>query len=381
MSISLITPGAPGGCTAAALAFALTLLLATPATAREFRAEGADAGTGVGARYVALGGTGVALADDLYAAWHNPTGLAQLQGLQLGLSRQADARLQPLSFIGVAGRLPLAADGPQVGLAAIFYPRVHARASGAFSQDDFESIFLRYLLPGISGTFDGDIGSKTRAWRLAAGLAPSPMSAWSVGGYVERIDCRSDFCGVHANSNGYTESSTRAVATAFGLGWRHRVTPRWTWAAQISDVRTQLDIHTLTTDSLGTRERVWDARFPRKVAVEVAHTASPTLRWALQAEVTKGRYGRSALDIRGLRAGVEKSAGPWQWRAGALVPLKVSSSDTRELKLPAPLAPTLGLGWRHGVWALDAALYAHPLMSMHAGRARPAAELSLGLRL
>ena len=370
--------GGPGPGRAAVLAAAL---VAAASQARDFRAEGSDAGSGVGARYVALGGTGVALADDLYAAIHNPAGLARLDGLQLSVSRQLDARLQPVNAAGAAWKLPLRADGPQVGLAAVFYPRMHARASGAFSDADFESVFLRYLLPGISGTFDGDIDSKTRAWRLAAGFAPWAGSDWSFGAYIERVDCRSDFCGVHASSNGYTESSTRAKATALGIGVRHRFGSGWAMAASANDLNTRLNVSTVTTDSLGTRERLWDARFPRKLAVELARDQTSALRWAVQLEATRGRYGRSELDIRVLRAGIEKDAGAWRYRAGAIVPLKIASSETRELKAPVPLAPTVGLGWRRGPLELGLAVHAQPVMSMHKDRPVPTADLSLLLRL
>jgi hypothetical protein len=47
----------------------LALLVAPAATARSFWAEGADTGGGLGARYMALGGAGVALSDDVYASY------------------------------------------------------------------------------------------------------------------------------------------------------------------------------------------------------------------------------------------------------------------------------------------------------------------------
>jgi hypothetical protein len=363
---------------------ALTLALAgggALAQARSFQAEGADAGVGLGARYIALGGTGVALADDLHAAWYNPAGLVAVKRFELSVSRQLDARLHAVNALGAAWKLPLPeASGLQMTVGGLYYPRIHARASGAFTEDDVESIFLRYLLPGISGTFDGHIDSKTKSTRVAMGLSPAAGSRWSAGAYVERIDCKSSFCGVHATSNGYTESSTGAKATGFGFGLRFMPQPEWTVGLAISDARTRLDIETVTTDAAGTRQRLWDARFPRKLAIEVAHQWSGRTRWAAGAEVTRGAYGSNELDLQVVRLGLEHLRGPWTWRAGALVPLKIASADTGELKLPAPLAPSLGLGWRQGPVAIDAALYAHPVMSLHKDRVSPTMDLTLSLR-
>lgn len=357
------------------------LALACLAQAREFRAEGMDTGAGLGARHVAMGGTGTAFADDVYAAVYNPAGLAAVSSFELSVSRQLDARLDVVSFLGAAWRLPArATPGWDLTVATVYYPRIHARASGAFAETDFESIFLRYLLPGISGTFDGQIDSKTRAWRLAVGGAPRGQREWSVGGYVERVDCRSDFCGVHATSNGYTVSSTGAKATAFGLGVRWQPQPGWKLGASVNDVRTRLQVSTVTTDALGTRVRPWSASFPRKVSLEVARELGGGAQWAFGYERMNGQYGRSQLDLQVLRAGYERRTGAWTWRAGALAPLRIASTETGTLKPPAPVAPTLGVGWRSGALEAGAALYGHPVMSMHRDRPSPAVDLSLGWR-
>ncbi|MBL8329095.1 MAG: hypothetical protein JNJ71_09610 [Rubrivivax sp.] len=359
---------------------ALASACSTAALARDFRAEGVDAGVGLGARYVAQGGTGVAFADDVYALYYNPAGLAGVKGLQLSVTRQLDARMHPFSFVGAAWQLPLAPSwGLDATVAAAFYPRIHARASGAFERNEVESIFLRFLLPGINGTFDGDIDSKTKSYRIALGVAPSAKRRWAVGAYLERIDCQSRFCGVHATSNGYTESSTDATALGYGLGLRWQPADAWTAALAISDLRTELDVSTISTDAAGTRTRLWRAQFPRKLALELSHQFSSQVRWAVGYEVMRGAYGDNSLDIQILRAGWERTQGAWVWRAGALVPLRVSSADTGRLKLPAPLAPTLGLGWRQGAWAVDAAVYAHPVMTLHKDRVSPTADLSLTL--
>lgn len=166
----------------------------------------------------------------------------------------------------------------QATVAAAYYPRIHARASGAFDEGDFESLFLRYLLPGISGTFDGDIDTKTKSYRLAMAVAPSQGSRWSAGFYVERIDCKSTFCGVHATSNGFTTSSTGATAIGVGAGVRYRLSPQWTVAGSVSDIRTRLTVNSVATDAAGTRTMQVSAQFPRKITAAAAwQAASDTL--------------------------------------------------------------------------------------------------------
>lgn len=353
----------------------------TTAGARSFTAEGSDTGAGLGAAQVAQGGTGVAAANDVHALFYNPAGLAQVQGFELSASRQLNADLRKLNFLGAAWRVPLdeARWGLQATLAAAYYLRIHARAQGAFDESDFESLFLRYLLPGISGQFDGEIESKTKAWRVALGLAPARGAAWSAGLTLERIDCRSTFCGVHATSNGFTTQSTGATATALGFGLRWQPQPNLSLGLAVSDVDTRLTIRSTTTDATGTRQRSTQAAFPRKVAAGAAWLAAPGTQLAADVEVTRGRYGRSQMDLRVMRLGAEHQRGPWAWRAGAVLPWHIASSETGRLRPPFPLGPTAGVGWREGPWRVDLAVYAHAVMSMHAGSPHAAADLSLGL--
>lgn len=341
-----------------------------------FRAEGADTGAGLGARWVAQGGTGVATADDVHAVYFNPAGLAAVHAAQLSVSRQLDARLRPVNFLGAAWPLPQA-GGLKATLAAAYYPRIHARASGAFQDSDFESLFLRYLLPGISGTFDGDIDTKTKSYRIGVGVAAADDRAWSLGAYVERIDCRSDFCGVHATSNGFTTQSTGAVATGVGLGVRWRWSSTVTLGAAVADLRTRLTVNSVSTDAAGTRTTREEAAFPRKLVVGVGWQATSAWRLAADAEVMKGRYGRSEIDLQILRLGAERSSQPWNWRVGAVAPLRIFSTESGTLKAPFPLGPTIGVGWQHGPWRLDLALYAHAVMSMHKDKPHAAGDLSL----
>jgi len=363
------------------LALSLLAAAATPAArARTFAAEGSDTGAGLGARYVALGGTGVATSDDVYAIYFNPAGLADVNATEFPVSRQLNATLHRINFLGAAWRLPLGERwGVKATVAAAYYPRIHARASGAFDEGDFESLFLRYLLPGISGTFDGDIDTKTKSYRLGIAAAPLNSDRWSVGAYIERIDCRSTFCGVHATSNGFTTSSTGATATGVGVGVRYRVAPRWTLAGSVSDLSTRLTLNSITTDVAGTRTQQTSARFPRKIAAAVAWQFSGDMVIAAEYEITKGRYGRSDIDLQVVRSGVEMRAQDWVYRAGAVVPIKIFSSMTGRLDAPFPFAPTVGLGWRSGNLMIDFALYAHNVMSMSKDSVSPAADLSLSM--
>jgi hypothetical protein len=367
--------------TTALWAVSLALLpTAARAQAQSFQAEGSDTGAGLGPRYVAMGGTGAAFANDAYALYYNPAGLAEVQGFELAVSRQLNATLHRINFLGAAWRLPLpSSSGLKATVAAAYYPRIHARASGSFNENDFESLFLRYLLPGISGTFDGDIDTKTKSYRVAFGIAPAAGSAWSAGAYVEKIDCRSTFCGVHATSNGFTTQSTSATATGVGVGVRYAASPTWTVAASVSDVRTRLTIDSVTTDAAGTRVQLSAAEFPMRVAVGAAGRLPAGWLVAIDYEATRGRYGKSEIDLQALRLGVERPSGAWAWRAGAVVPTKITSTLTGELKTPFPFAPTFGLGWRSGAVRVDLALYAHAVMSMHKDKPSPAADLGVAL--
>jgi hypothetical protein len=362
-----------------ALALLLAAMAATAgAQTQRFQAEGSDTGAGLGPRYVAMGGAGSAMVDDVHAIYLNPAGLSDVRGVELAASRQLNATLHPLNFIGAAWQLPLDASwGLKATVAAAYYPRIHARANGAFNESDFESLFLRYLLPGISGTFDGEIDTKTKSYRVAFGVAPAAGRRWSVGGYLERIDCKSTFCGVHATSNGFTTSTTGAVATGAGIGLRMPLTPAWTVAATVSDIRTRLTIDTVTTDASGTRQSQSDAAFPRRLAAGFAWRPDPHWLVVGDAEVTRGRYGKSEIDLQALRLGAERRSGDWSWRAGAVVPIRIQSTMTGELKTPFPFGPTAGIGWRSGAVKIDFALYAHAVMSMHKGTASPAADLGV----
>jgi len=366
------------------LPFVVALLLCTlssrTVTARTFEAEGTDTGMGVGPRYVALGGSGVALADDVYAAYHNPAGLAAIDKLQVTVARQVSARLSAVSFLGVAAPLPLPLDWDyRAALAVVYYPRIHARASGAFADDELASVFLRYLLPGIAGTFDGEIDSKTKVYRLAIGLAPREPR-WSLGLNLDLIDCQTYFCGVHATSNGYTVSSGGAMARSYGFGFKYRPHATWLLAGAVSDVNTRLHVDTTTTDAAGTRQERFQVAFPRRVVLGFSVQATPATQLTASYERTEGDYGDNHVDLQIVRLGTEmRQHATLRWRLGAVIPVRMRSTLAPDIALPFPFAPTLGLGWHRPRWQLDVAVYVHPLMSAY--RNRPVTEADLSFTL
>lgn len=357
----------------------LVLGTSTSVYAREFKAEGSDSGAGIGARYIALGGSGVAISDDVYAAYYNPAGLAEIEDVQISVSRQLNADLRSINFLGIAGRLPIPSRwGFKATLAGVYYPRIHARASGAFKSSEIESVFLRYLLPGMPGDFDGKINSKTKVYRLAFSLAPAETDTWSVGVNIDRIDCKTNFCGTHATSNGYTAISTGAVADSFGLSFRYRPMTTLVLAGTITDLGADLNVDIDTTDSAGTRHETHQVAFPKKVTLGAAYDYSPSTRLTAEYEILNGNYGKQSMNIQNLRFGAEHNFdNSLSVRFGLMAMLKATAENVEKIDPPFPVAPTLGVGWRGKHLQVDLGVYAHPLMSLHEDDFAPAADLSL----
>jgi|GEM_PF-1350817 len=360
---------------------ALVLLALQTAQASQFTAEGSDTGSAVGSRYMALGGTGAAFADDAYAVYYNPAGLMDVDGFTVSGERQLNAELRPVSFLGTALRLPVPQSwGVRVAVGAAYFPRIHARANGAFAADDVESVFLRYLLPGLSSTFDGDINSKTKVYRLAAGFSPERQDHWSIGISVDHIDCQTDFCGVHATSDGYTVISAGAKATSLGISGRWRATSKLNLGVSVSDLGATLSLDTVTTDNAGTRENSYDVSFPIKVIAGASYQYSSRLMLATDLDWMTGDYGSESISVAILRAGSEYWYRPWlAFRAGLVAPVHLEFGETGTISLPFPVAPTLGIGWKQPHWRADLAIYANPLQSAHEDKPAAAANLTLSL--
>ncbi|MEJ2036856.1 MAG: hypothetical protein P8X69_12750, partial [Maritimibacter sp.] len=239
-----------------ALAAVLAMTLAFPAQAqdRSFTAEGSDAIFAMGARHIAMGGTGTATADDPLAIFYYPARLAGIWQFSFSGTRQLDATLRPYTFIG--GTAPLSFLEPlglNVTVGAARYNRIHAHATGAYGEGEFESIFLRYLLPGISGTFDGTIDSKTLVNRFALGLSTDAVPGLSLGVNLDWIDCQTNTCGIHGGSNGYEVRSTHATALSYGFSVKYALSDRRTVGATFTAVHTTLRVDSTVTDQLGTR--------------------------------------------------------------------------------------------------------------------------------
>lgn len=348
---------------------------------RSFFAEGSDSGVGVGARHIALGGAGVALADDVYAAYFNPAGLARVRDVEVSVTRQLNSELRPVNFLGLALPLPLPyAWGFRASLAGVYYPRIHARASGQFFENDFESLFLRYLLPGLSGDFDGVIDTKTKIYRLAFGLTALNSDRWSIGFNVDKIDCKTNFCGVHATSNGFTTVSTGATAISYGVGVRYMPNESFTLGLAASDLGATLDVRSTIVDDNGERQRSDEVAFPQKVIVGAAYQGSGNVAAAVDYEVMRGKYGANDLDFQFIRMGAEIRHGAYfVGRYGMTVPIRLSASNVEDVRAPFPFSPTVGVAWKDKDWSVDLAVYAHPLMSMH--KDKPVLTADLGVSL
>lgn len=364
---------------------AFALMLAASAAlgqGRSFFAEGSDAVQGVGARHLAMGGTGVATANDPHAVFYNPSLLADVERPVVTVTRQIDGRLRPYTFIGAAVPVPGLDDlGIDVTLGVARYNRIHARSTGAFGANEPESVFLRYLLPGIKGTFDGDIDSKTLVNRFAVGVGFNDIPGLNLGFNIDYIDCDTNTCGVHTASNGYETRSVKATALSWGISASYKVTDRVTFGFAFTDVDTLLTVRRTVTDDLGTRNDFFTTPFPKKVAAEVSWQVSDRWLVAVGGKREWGDYGSSSVDFLTFHGGVE-----YAWtdqltlRAGAWSPFRLETSHGNNIDIPVPLAPTAGIGWTFGDFSADVSLYAHPLMTLHRKFPEVSGEISLSYR-
>lgn len=351
------------------------------AQGRTFQGEGADVAFGLGARALGMASTGAAFLDDPHAMFYNPALLGGFTAPMLAVSRQANARLRPVSYAG--GTVPLTfldAVGLRGSVGFAHFPRVHARSSGAFTAADPQSVFLRLLLPGVSGTFDGDIDSKTLVWRFSMGVQPLAHERLKLGFTVDRIDCKTNTCGVHAGSVGYETRTVHAVAFSFGAGISYDIGERVTVAASVADIDTTLKVTGTATDARGSVPIAFTAPLPRSTRFEVAWR--PTDRLLLTGGYVRfaGTYGKSVFDVRTLNLGAEYAwPNGMRLRGGLWRPVKFQTGNL-PLAIPIPVIPTLGAGWANDRLAADVAIYAHPLMTYHHGRVAPTAELSLSYR-
>ncbi|MAM61446.1 hypothetical protein [Maritimibacter sp. UBA3975] len=250
----------------AALAAALIALgCVTHATGqgRTFVAEGTDVAAAVGARALAMGGSGTAIANDPHAIYYNPALLAGLNRPMLSVTRQLNAELRPYSFFGATLPVTLLEPlGLNLTLGYASFPRVHARSTGAFAATDPQSVFLRLLLPGLQGTYDGVIDSKTLVRRFAAGVSPVASDAFSLGVAVDIIDCRTNTCGVNAKNGRFRADRVEAHAVSVSAGAAFRFSDRFKVAVSANDINTFLHASMVTITNGQVRSSNTVARLP-----------------------------------------------------------------------------------------------------------------------
>lgn len=366
-----------------ALAVAASCLAASGAAQeRSFWAEGSDTIFALGPRHIAMGGTGTATADDAFALYYNPANLAWIDRPTVSLGRQIDAELRPYSFAGFAIPLEFARDlGWRVTIGAARYPRVHARSTGPFAETDPESIFLRVLLPGLSGTYDGDIDTKTLVNRFGAGFSPLSNPALSFGLTLDWIDCKTNSCGVHAGSDGFETASVHATALSLGFGVSYRASDRLTLSAAVTDIDTTLTVDAIATDDSGTVERFFTADVPRRINIEAAYQLRDDLLLAAGLQSFAGQYGDDPINVTSLHFGAEWQHGAhWQTRYGLWAPIEILIGTSSDFELPFPAAPTIGIGWENGGLSADLAVFAHPIMTFHENAPAVSAEASVSYR-
>ncbi|MBO1927342.1 hypothetical protein J3998_07095 [Thiomicrorhabdus sp. 6S2-11] len=347
--------------------------------ARSFLAEGADTGAGVGARQIGMGGSGVASTKDAYTVYYNPAAMGV--GKDLAVDRQLNAKLRNISYFGVTAALPVDQFlGFRTTVGFAFFPRIHASASGSFAESDFESIFLRYLLPGLDGTFAGNLESKTKVYRLAFSAQPKDSQFWSVGFSFDYIDCKTNFCGTTATSNGYSISSGDAKATSLGVSLLLKPRQDLRIGISLTDLNSSLKTEITTTDDLGTTTEHYKLSFPIKALFGVAFNLSDKLLLTGDYEAINGEYGKDSLDFQIARFGGEYQYSEMTtFRLGAVVPLKLTSQQTKDLELPFPFVPTFGVGWHWDSWQADFTVYANPVQSAHENAPALYSNLSLSV--
>ena len=368
------------------LALAITASMAVSggsAFAQNFRVEGTDAVMGVGARYLSMGGTGASTADDPHAVFYNPSLLTGIDRVSIVGTRQLDAKLRPYNFIGIAVPLPfLQETGFDITLGAARYNRVHSRSSGAFEASDVESIFLRYLLPGISGTYDGDIDSKTLVNRFALAFSHQALSKLSFGVNLDLIDCKTNSCGVHAGSNGYEVASVGATAVSFGVSTTYRPHNRLTFGASYTDINTLLKVISVTTDNTGTRRNISFSGLPGQLRLEASYIWNDQWLFAAGYQKMWGAYGNYELNYETVHFGLEfQQSDVVAWRGGFMAPVQIKSSQgvnfTFPYGLPTLPIPTAGVGISLSSIEVDLAAYLNPIMTLHKKHPVISAELTL----
>lgn len=366
------------------LLLALFMLLSSNTTmaAQTFDVEGSDLLLGVGSRAKALSGAVSAGTNDIYSVYWNPAGLAELTENQASVSGQLNADMIPVNFAGIAftGEW-LKFAGLKSSVALSWITRLHVKASGAYKENDIESIFLRFSLPDLTADFDGTLESKTKDYRLTWAIMPEEDADWSFGAAVSYIDCKTLFCGTTADQPGrYKISTTKASTYAFHVGGKYFYNDDLTFAFSLNDINTKLDVEINTVYQDGAVEKnVLETSFPRDLTIGTQWRYNSNMIFSLDYQLIYGRYGKFKMDVQIVRAGFEYIDDSLQYRFGMLAPLRVEMGNGSGLtdRFLFPVAPSLGIGWKNEYITLDAALYMQLLMSAQRNRPVPGLDVTL----
>jgi len=351
------------------------------AAARLFETEGSDLLMGVGAAQIAQGGAVVASENGLYSLYWNPAGLSDIHENQITLSGQFNRPLAHISFAGIAYVLPYFSPFGFRGTVGISYlPRVHFKAKGTFKESELETAFLNTALPGMPGGFSGKLDSKTNDYRLGIGGTFDLLPRLSLGASIGRVKCHTLFSGYHKESLNPADIEIHANAWAIDLGAKYRLTNQLTFGATLKHINGDLDVHTVTTDTKGTRIRTSNAPFVKDISFGVDYRYSPNWQFAFSYQMLYGHYSKSTFDIRLLRIGGTYHTDSLDYHFGLIAPFKIQTVVIKDLKLPAPVLPTVGLTYRHGRTTYSVAAYIHPVMTFATHRLKPALDLSISHR-
>lgn len=356
----------------------LLVLTLNSYAAGSFNSAGSDLLMGVGAKNIASASASTANTDDIYAIFYNPAGLSEITSAQMSLSSQLDSTLDYINFLGIAYAFPINALDLKVAVAFGYIPRLLIKASGKYSENDFESIFVRYTLPGLSPDFDGNIDSKTDEYRFAMAFSRLHNPSWSLGVSAGYVNCATSFAGVTLEDpTNFTYISAVATTIAFGLGAKYYVNEDITLGVNMRNLDSQLLVQTQTTDNNGTSNKNYDVDIPYDFSVGASWNYDEDINLAADYQKIFGSYGNNDVDFQFLRLGTTINSNSLDYHLGLIVPIAISSANTDSPSLPFPVSPTMGLGWHQEFIDVSLAFYIHPIMSLHLKKPSPSLDLSL----
>ena len=361
-------------------ACALLIMLGGTAHAQRFQVEGSDLGMGVGARGIAMGGAQSALADDVYAVYWNPAGMADMTDNQMAGAAQLNSKLDSFNFLAAAlGEQAFNVGKFRVVPGFAYVRRLSFDIVGSFGPNDLETVFLEYVLPGIPSGFSGHVQSATDDYRMVFGVRPPGDSKWRFGFSVARLRCVTNFCGVESGDPANPMvANVLGKDTAFNIGVKYLKSEKTTLALTIRDVDTDLSIASTVLDNAGFTERHFVKEFPKDMTVGMVRRPRPGVSLAADFQMIFGNYGTSEMDFKMLRFGYEKDRGKTIRRYGVIVPVTIESSITKSIKddMPSYFSVSAGMGWRKPWGQVDLAFYAHPMMSYQREEFYPGLDLS-----